>query len=137
MVNPDGDIFWGRCSPDAISSVFKFDAPKWRDGGTCSHCGGGRPSVALELIKSGAEVEPTDKNYKIYIRDGASGSNPAGKFYLNHFSESQAVEFVRLIETGIMKLAFPGHFYSGLCFGIYKDAIQKMLAEIKKAKEQN
>jgi hypothetical protein len=22
-----------------------------------------------------------------------------------------------------MKLNYPGHFYSGLCFGIYKDAI--------------
>ena len=129
-MNDEKDIFWGRCSPktEAEKAVFKppfNEDPHWREDNTCSHCGGLRPSLALEKIRAGAEVIPTDKNYKIYV-DGHT------KCYLNHFSESQAVEFVLLNHQGKMKLAFPHKFYSGLCFGIYKDAIKKALAELPK-----
>jgi hypothetical protein len=132
------DVFWGRCAPASMSPVFNYDRePKWRDDGTCSHCGGMRPSIALKAIREGAEVEPTDKNYKIYLRGINVPGCPAGKCYLNHFSESQAVEFVVLNETGKMKLAYPGRFYSGLCFGIYKDAIEKALKELPVQTEPN
>ena len=135
-MNADQDIFWGRCTvktPEEIAaSPFRYDSdgpqPHWRKDGTCSHCGGMRPSLALELIRNGAVVEPTDKNYKIYVEGGCS---PGGKCYLNHFSESQAVEFVRLDMEKKMNLAHPGHFYRGLCFGIYEDAIHKMMMELK------
>jgi hypothetical protein len=112
--------------------------PHWREDNTCSHCGGMKPSIALDAIKNGATVVPTDKNYKIYIEQVPGGkmlpSSPANKCYLNHFSESQAVEFVLLNKQGKMKLATPGHFYSGLCFGIYKDAIAKALDEYNATK---
>lgn len=52
------------------------------------------------------------------------------KCYLNHFSESQALEFVRLIETKKMNIAFPGHFYRNLAFGRYKEAIEKLWQEL-------
>ena len=53
------------------------------------------------------------------------------KCYLNHFSEAQAVEFVVLAETKKMNLATPGRFYSGLCFGCYKEAIELALKSLK------
>ena len=182
----EADIFWGRCSvktaEEKAASPFVYDhespEPHWEPDNTCSHCGGLRPSVALEAMRKGAKVVPTDKNYKIYVEmpepkvgqmrvvgvmnhtpddDSAQsgwvkadpavlkeagwsvgedddaqwmrlepyGPTTTTKCYLNHFSEAQAIEFVVLAETKKMNLATPGHFYSGLCFGIYKDAIDK------------
>ena len=131
------DVFWGRCAvktaEEIAASPFVYDhklsQPHWEPDGTCSHCGGMRPSIALKAIREGALVEPTDKNYKIYVKGVNLPGCPANKCYLNHFSEAQAVEFVLLAHTGKMKLATPGHFYSGLCFGVYKAAIEKALHE--------
>jgi hypothetical protein len=138
----DADIFWGRCevkTPEQIAaSPFRIDhefpPPHWNNDNTCSHCGGMRPSLALKAIREGAEVEPTDKNYKFYLRGMSEPlpGCPANKCYFNHFSEAQAVEFMTLLHTGKMKLAYPGRFYSGLCFGVYKDAITKALSELPK-----
>ena len=133
----DADTFWGRCSiktPEEIAaSPFHYDKdqPHWRDDDTCSHCGGMRPSIALKAIREGATVEPTDKSYKMYVKGAKEPlpSSPANKCYFNHFSEAQAVEFVLLHHTGKMKLAHPGHFYSGLCFSVYKEAITQALKE--------
>ena len=177
--NPLVDIFEDRCHPSVVASgPFKFAAPHWREDGTCSHCGGIKPSIALKAIVEGAQVVPTDKSYKIYVdipnanpdelrvvsvishdpddpenwkpadpvllkRDGWGAERakwmqlvPRGpvkqtKCYLNHFSESQALEFVKLVETGKMKMGYPGHFYRPLALGRYKPAIEKLLAELK------
>lgn len=120
------DIFKWRC---ALSG-------QWRDDGTCSFCGSLRPSRVLELIRSGrAEIEPTDKNYKLYIRaDGLV--LPTSKVYMNHFSEVQAVEFVTLKETGRMRVGYPGRFYSGLALGDYKEAIMAAVNQIRTAAGQ-
>ena len=40
----------------------------WRDDGTCSYCGSLSPELLFEAIARGDEIEPTDKNYKIYVR---------------------------------------------------------------------
>lgn len=127
------DIFSGRCSPAAVTGgPFNFAAPHWRDTGQCSHCGGERPSTVLKLIREGkVTIEPTDKNYKIYVRGLNSPANPASKCYLNHFSRAQAIEFVTLFETGQMKVDYPGHFYSGLCWAEYKEDILKAVALIR------
>jgi hypothetical protein len=125
----DKDIFWGRCSGKNINPVFKHIKIEWKKD-VCTYCGSMRPSIALEAIKNGAEVVPTDKNYKIYIEGAKLLPNcPANKCYLNHFSESQAVEFVLLWKNKKMKIAYPGTFYSGLCFGIYKEAIDIALKD--------
>lgn len=50
------------------------------------------------------------------------------KVYFNHFSESQAVELVRLWLSGKINFEYPGSFYSGLCFREYKAAIDAMTA---------
>jgi hypothetical protein len=125
------DVFWGRCSHDSYKfsekSSFRFKKPFWRKENTCSHCGGMRPSIALKAIREGAEVVPTDKNYKIYVEGVNLPGCPANKCYLNHFSESQAVEFVLLWHNKKMNIAYPGSFYRGLCFGCYKEAIEKAI----------
>lgn len=128
----EADVFWGRCDPEVVaSSPFKFGAPHWNDDGTCSHCGGMRPSVALKAIKEGAEVEPTDKNYKMYIRSLSTSACPTGKCYMNHFSESQAIELVLLWMKKQINFATPGTFYSGLPFGRYETAIDKAVQQWK------
>lgn len=113
------DIFTGRC-----------EGASWRNNGTCDFCGGARPSLALAAIKAGATVVPTDKSYKLYI-EGGNLPSCGGKLYLNHFSEAQALEFVRLDVTGQMKLGHPGWFYSKLAFGAYKESIQALLLELR------
>ena len=130
MKKLEEDVFGGRC--DQIEYDDRFPIPHWKDTDTCSHCGSMRPSIALKAIRDGAKVTPTDKNYKIYVEGINLPGCPANKCYLNHFSESQAIEFVLLWETGKMNLACPGTFYSGLCFGIYKDAIEKAIGDLKK-----
>ncbi len=40
---------------------------KWHDDETCSYCGSMSPDEFFRLVDAGAEVTPTDKNYKAYI----------------------------------------------------------------------
>jgi hypothetical protein len=107
------DTFWWRC-----------EGGKWRDDDTCSNCGGLKPSIALKKIEEGSKITPTDKSYKMYI-------DHSTKVYFNHFSESQAVKLVELVETGVAKFEFPGHFYTPLMFSEYKDAINKCIDTLK------
>lgn len=39
----------------------------WRPDGTCSYCGSISPETLFSAIGAGAEITPTDKNYKIYV----------------------------------------------------------------------
>ena len=133
---PEADTFWGRCGSGTQGI---HGAPHWDHRDCCSFCGSMRPSLALAAIRAGATVVPTDKNYKIYINDwppGMASPNPAGKCYLNHFSEAQAVEFVELDLDGKMKIATPGHFYRGMCWGVYKEAISKLFDDRKAAESK-
>jgi hypothetical protein len=145
------DLFWGRCTPKTPEEIklspFRYDKelpqPHWREDNTCSHCGGIRPSLLLKALKEKrVSLTPTDKNYKVYYNmlDGTpnlSGYPGANKCYFNHFSESQAVELVLMWHRNEIKFEVPGSFYSGLCFGIYKDAIEKALADHRAANENN
>lgn len=81
---------------------------EWGSDRTCSYCGSLDPEIALKLIEEGNEVEPTDKNYKIYIR---GANTPSGKCYLPHFSPDQGQKFTELYNEKRMKLAYPGRFY--------------------------
>lgn len=84
-------------------TITKPEDDHWRVDGTCSFCGSLHPDAALKLMEQGAEVTPTDKDYKVYI-DGK-------KFYWGHFSEAQQYQFVQLYNERRLKLAFPGRFY--------------------------
>jgi hypothetical protein len=39
----------------------------WREDGTCSYCGSISPELLFAAIEAGHTIEPTDKNYKIYV----------------------------------------------------------------------
>lgn len=95
---------------------------------SCSFCGSLHPDTFMEWVKQGGAVHPTDKNYKAYIdypgvdpRKGETTErievtrNGRGmhvttvygtqaKFYFQHLSEAQRIEFVDLYNNGTMKV---------------------------------
>jgi hypothetical protein len=51
-------------------STFKLPAEdEWRPDGTCSHCGSISQEELFRVIESGGRLDPTDKNYKVYVND--------------------------------------------------------------------
>lgn len=93
-----------RRAEDLFGLTKKGETPDiWRKDNTCSYCGCLLPEKALELIKAGEMVVPTDKSYKAYV-----GGH---KLYFQHLSIEQRKEFVELYNKATMKLAEPGHFY--------------------------
>lgn len=109
----------------------------WSNDLTCSYCGSLHPDVTMERIIAGdVELEPTDKNYKVYVLNKggkpfsqsyrAEGS-PQGddpfkwewttremnqtKFYFQHLSVDQRKKFVNLYNDGTIKVGYPGRFY--------------------------
>lgn len=74
----------------------------------CTYCGSMPAELALEWIRDGAEVTPTDKNYKIYLKYGVL----AGKFYFQHLTSEQQDEFIELHNSGRMRMSYPGFFYT-------------------------
>lgn len=83
----------------------------WRDDRTCSYCGSLDPELLLEQISKGAELGPTDKSYKAYVTLVDHRVAGAGKFYFQHFDDAQRARFIELLNTGAVKIGFPGHFY--------------------------
>lgn len=106
-----------------------------RDGG-CTYCGSLRPDIFMERLRKGdVSLCPTDKNYKVYIRN--KGGEPFRqsyridkcetadrakwvwttdevdemKFYFEHLSEDQKKEFIVLMNDRKISLDFPGYFY--------------------------
>ena len=79
----------------------------FRSDKTCSYCGSLHPEEVLLRIQEGNELIPTDKNYKAYIY------LPSGqkKAYFQHFEERHKNQFIKLLNAGIVKIAFPDHFY--------------------------
>lgn len=92
----------------------------WRADGTCSYCGGMSPEGLFEAIACGAELGPTDKNYKVYVEGGrrialGGAAQPwRGKFYTVHLNRENAARLRSLIEEGQVRIGYPGHFYNGL-----------------------
>jgi hypothetical protein len=114
----------------------------WRDDDTCSWCGSVNPDILMRRLAAGdVEVGPTDKSYKIYLRNVggapfkqtfrncyAEGEKPTctgpedcthwvtreigeTKFYFQHLSAEQQAAFIELYNSKRMKIGFPGHFY--------------------------
>jgi hypothetical protein len=87
----------------------QLDCWQVRDGHTvCSFCGSVEPAEFLAMVEAGAEVVPTDKSYKAYLKPN---SGRQLKFYFQHFDDVSGPEFVRLHNESKMKMAFPGYFY--------------------------
>lgn len=110
----------------------------WREDGRCSYCGSIKPERLFECIEAGAEITPTDKNYKIYVdsteaapltmtyrncpKDATcTGPNDCthwvteptsrGKFYFQHLDEAGMNRFIEMLNAKRMKFAYPGYFY--------------------------
>jgi hypothetical protein len=73
--------------------------------GTCSYCGSIAPDEFMRLAREGVELGPTDKNYKVYV------GSERRKFYFQHLSFGQELEFIELYNTRTLKIGYPGHFY--------------------------
>lgn len=72
----------------------------------CSFCGSLPPDDFMNMARSGAELSPTDKPYKVYVENPSSG-----KFYFQHLSEEQMREFIDLLNARRLNIGYPGHFY--------------------------
>lgn len=83
----------------------------------CSYCGSMHPDDFFAAIEAGWEVEPTDKNYKSYVTEKLGGalqpvSGKHHKFYFQHLDTAQQQRFIELLNTGKMRLGYPGRFYA-------------------------
>lgn len=88
------------------------------DGERCSYCGSVSGDSFMAFVRAGGEVGPTDKNYKAYLHDTKDDSGltvrvkaPGMKFYFQHLSEEQKMEFIGLLNARAVKIGYPGHFY--------------------------
>jgi len=86
----------------------------WREDNTCSYCGGLNPEEFMRRLEAqDIEVGPTDKNYKVYVKDleGKPVGGPSGKFYFQHLNPDQMTRFIELYNECKIKMGYPGHFY--------------------------
>lgn len=91
---------------------------------SCSYCGSLHPDDFMQAIDDGAEIGPTDKTYKAYIEwDGVD--NRHGKFYFQHLTAEQRSAFVAALNTGTIRIGFPGHFYVTPFFISYAPAEER------------
>ena len=91
------------------------DGPRahWNPNGECSYCGSFSEAKFFEAVEAGAEIRPTDKNYKAYVGgEGTPAHSGAAKFYFQHLSEAGKDRFIAMLNSKAMKLGYPGHFYA-------------------------
>ena len=106
------------------------------DDGTCDYCGSLSGDDFMARLEAGDVVlVPTDKNYKVYVRNQGGAAfkqtyrtDPGGtldqtkwvwttreveeaKFYFQHLSPAQQERFVELLNAKKIALDFPHHFY--------------------------
>lgn len=55
----------------------------------------------MQAVLDGALLEPTDKNYKVYVELSAQDMT---KFYFQHLSSDQQREFVELYNRGAIRM---------------------------------
>lgn len=89
-------------------SMFKVPEDDNWDHGYCSWCGSLPQEDLFDAIEKNAEIVPTDKNYKIYVR--LSGEQQK-KFYFQHLDEEGKAKFIELHNKSALNLSVPGYFY--------------------------
>lgn len=102
----------GQADPNSPFRGSGIDLDTWRSepvGPCCSYCGSLNPDRFMELVRIGWIVGPTDKSYKAYLSEGASGRQQ--KFYYPHLSSEQRDEFIELHNSHQMVIGYPGNFY--------------------------
>lgn len=77
----------------------------------CVYCGSLQPDMMLSLMTMDCELGPTDKNYKVYLRN-VNGLY-IGKFYFQHFTLENRMRFIEIYNTKprTFTIGYPGHFY--------------------------
>lgn len=88
----------------------------WRESNTCSYCGSMSGEDFMNAVKDNADITPTDKNYKAYV----TYKENRGKFYFQHLSNDQRIEFIKLLNDKKVNIGYPGYFYN-LPFFITRD----------------
>ena len=108
----------------------------YRADGTCSYCGSLNPTTFMARLRAGdIELGPTDKGYKVYVRNSGGQlfsrqrridndhSNDRTKwiwemqfveqtkFYFQHLDNANQEEFIQIVNKGT-KIGYPGHFYT-------------------------
>lgn len=110
----------------------------FRDDGHCKFCGSLNPDTLMARLEAGdVELGPTDKNYKVYVRnsggavfsqayrtgdderdvpveertDWVTREREETKFYFVHLTQPQMVRFIELHNERKLKLGYPHHFY--------------------------
>lgn len=101
------------------------------DSNSCSFCGSLHPDTFMEWLEAGAEITPTDKSYKAYLKcpypnerygetkveqtdSGGSITSVYGqeaKFYYQHLSAEQRQRFIELYNEKKLTIGYPGDFY--------------------------
>lgn len=108
---PATEFFCPRgAGPDSPFKAPMNGEAHWRGDATCSYCGSLSPDAFFAAVEAGAEVVPTDKSCKAYVRGGGLQGQP--KFYFQHLDVAGQSKFIDLVNTKRMTLAAPGHFYS-------------------------
>lgn len=114
----------------------------------CTFCGSMHPDDFMAAARRGETLEPTDKNYKVYVqktlsapeinaeveaavaryvegglsraeaqdlvggqRDVYAHGDSIGKFYFQHLSNAQMLEFINLLNAKALTIGYPGYFY--------------------------
>lgn len=80
----------------------------------CNFCGSMHPDDFMKLVEDGYAIGPTDKSYKAYVHDAGDhpeGGSYVGKFYFQHLTIDQRVEFVEKLNAKTINISYPGHFY--------------------------
>lgn len=133
-------VVQGRDDPGSPFVGSGRNLDDWRADLTCTYCGSLDPDVLMARLEAGdIELEPTDKSYKVYVRNAGGevfhqtyrdcppNNRCAGpeacehwvtrerdgtKFYFYHLSDEQRNRFIELYNLKQMKLTFPGRFYT-------------------------
>lgn len=79
---------------DEVPAVFrKPEHDTWREDGSCSYCGSMNPDTLMERLRAGTVIlEPTDKNYKLYVRN--EGGEPFKQTYRSGCPQSPCPDIV-------------------------------------------
>lgn len=105
-------VVQGRDDPASPFAGSGRDLDEWRADGTCSYCGSLNPEALMARIEAGdIELVPTDKSYKVYVRNACGPDLAPTKFYFYHFTPDQQAWFIDMLNQRRVRLGFPGHFY--------------------------
>jgi hypothetical protein len=79
-------------------------------GRGCTYCGSMHPDDFMDAMREGATLGVTDKNYKAYVKGYKNNGDNGGKFYFQHLSREQKIEFVGLLNDKKINFGYPGRF---------------------------